>query len=115
MSEGMWASVIGGVATIVAAIITVWAVRPPVWPWKVLRWLCPNCSTDREPTEFGHKRIWKEMRNGAVLEERDGKPVLLKDGVDLLYPQKKTISGMESGGFIRQETTTDGKKRWLLA
>ena len=55
------------------------------------------------------------MRNGAVLEERDGKPVLLKDGVDLLYPQKKTISGMESGGFIRQETTTDGKKRWLLA
>ena len=34
MSEGMWTAVIGGVATIIAAIITVWAIRkdPPVIP-----------------------------------------------------------------------------------
>jgi hypothetical protein len=75
----------------------------------------PTVKPIVEPTEFGHKRIWKEMRNGAILEELDGKPVLHKDGVYLLYPQRKTIIGMESRGFIRQETTADGRKRWFLA
>jgi hypothetical protein len=128
MSDSIWAAVIGGAATIVAAIITVlWkSGTKPQPPDKLVNateveGTKPQFHPEKannpaaEPTEFGQRRLWKEMKKGALLEERDGKLVLHKDGVDLLYPQRRTVSGLESAGFIRPETTADGNKRWLPA